>query len=608
MMLETSYCNAAMDIKIIITLILIALTLYAFVKEIASADLIALTLLCATVILGLVDKKEVLNVFKNDAPLTIGALFVIGTALEKTGGVLQISGLIQKIAKGGLRSTLLILCIVTAFFSAFMNNTAIVAIMLPVTLGLARSKEIPSSKLLIPISYASIFGGCCTLIGTSTNIVVSSELDLRKLPPLSMFELAAVGVPLSIAGIIYLTLFGPKLLPNRTSVMGVLDDKQRTTPLFHILVGKKSSLIGSSLLSSPLFNPKSGIHLMEIRRNGERLMTPVNELIIEVNDRFLIGVHGRRNKTDTAEELLPDLDIQTLSKIEGVVTELVITEVSEMVNQTLATADFRQRYNSVVLAVHRNGKNITEKLATTELDHGDTLLVLTPRNNLKTLKDSHNFVLTDNAVSTPPPGLYSKATLSWAVLLLVVLSATIFGEAVPMSLASLSGAVVILWLRLISTREAYAGVDWPIIFMLYGMLALGMAMESTGTAKWLAEGFVNFVESVASPQVLPYLALSVIILLTIALTEVLSNNATALMMVPIVINLANTLHLSHTPFIVGICIGASTAFMLPMGYQTHMMVYGPGGYRFTDFIRVGLPMNLIAWALASIIIPLVWSF
>ncbi len=607
-MFETSYCNAAMDIKIIITLILIALTLYAFVKEIASADLIALTLLCATVILGLVDKKEVLNVFKNDAPLTIGALFVIGTALEKTGGVLQISGLIQKIAKGGLRSTLLILCIVTAFFSAFMNNTAIVAIMLPVTLGLARSKEIPSSKLLIPISYASIFGGCCTLIGTSTNIVVSGALDVRKLPPLSMFELAAVGVPLSIAGIIYLTLFGPKLLPNRSSVMGVLNDQQRTTPLFHILVGKKSSLIGSSLLSSPLFNPKSGIHLMEIRRNGERLMTPVNELIIEANDRFLIGVHGRRNKTDTAEELLPDLDIHTLSKIEGVVTELVITEVSEMVNQTLATADFRQRYNSVVLAVHRNGKNITEKLATTELDHGDTLLVLTPRNNLKTLKDSHNFVLTDNAVSTPPPGLYSKATLSWAVLLLVVLSATIFGEAVPMSLASLSGAVVILWLRLISTREAYAGVDWPIIFMLYGMLALGMAMESTGTAKWLAEGFVNFVKSVASPQVLPYLALSVIILLTIALTEVLSNNATALMMVPIVINLANTLHLSHTPFIVGICIGASTAFMLPMGYQTHMMVYGPGGYRFTDFIRVGLPMNLISWALASVIIPLVWSF
>ena len=306
-----------MDIKIIITLVLIALTLYAFVKEIAPADLIALTLLCATVILGLVDKNDVLTVFKNEAPLTIGALFVIGTALEKTGGVLQISGLIQKVTKGGLRSTLLLLCIVTAFFSAFMNNTAIVAIMLPVALGLARSKEIPSSKLLIPISYASIFGGCCTLIGTSTNIVVSGAIKAKGLPPLSMFELAAVGVPLSIAGIIYLTMLGPKLLPNRTSVMGVLDDKQRTTPLFHILVGKKSPLIGSSLLSSPLFNPKTGIHLMEIRRNGERLMTPVNELIIEANDRFLIGVHGRRNKTDTAEELLPDLDIQTLSKIEG---------------------------------------------------------------------------------------------------------------------------------------------------------------------------------------------------------------------------------------------------------------------------------------------------
>jgi di/tricarboxylate transporter len=177
-----------------------------------------------------------------------------------------------------------------------------------------------------------------------------------------------------------------------------------------------------------------------------------------------------------------------------------------------------------------------------------------------------------------------------------------------MHIASLIGAVLILWLRIISMRDAYAGVDWPIIFMLYGMLALGMAMDKTGTAKWLADGFIAGVKAVASPELLPYVALSVIILLTIGLTEVLSNNATALMMVPIVVNLARGLELSPTPFIIGICIGASTAFMLPMGYQTHMMVYGPGGYKFTDFIRVGLPMNIISWILASVIIPLVWSF
>ena len=601
-----------MNPQILITLLLIALTLYAFVKEIAPSDLIALTVLCLTVILGLLDSKEVLEVFKNEAPVTIGALFIIGTALEKSGGILQISQLIQKMAGDGLRSTLLLLCAVTVFFSAFMNNTAIVAIMLPVALGLARTKQIPASKLLIPLSYAAILGGCCTLIGTSTNIVVSGALHKytykgSPIPSFSMFELGYVGIPLSIIGILYLVTLGPKLLPNRTSVMGVLDDKQRSTPLFHVLIEKSSPLIGTPLLRSPLFDPKSGIHLMEIRRNGERMMAPVNQIVIAANDRFLIGVHGNRNKFETAEELLPGQGIQTLSKIEGVVTELVISEESELVNQTLADADFRQRYNSVVLAVHRNGHNITEKLASTDLENGDTLLVLTPRNNLKSLQDSHNFVLTDSATTAPAPGFKSTATLTWAVLLLVVLTVTIFQD-VPMSIASLVGAVVVLWLRVISPRDAYAGVDWPIIFMLYGMLALGTAMDKTGTAKWLADVIVAATKSVASPEILPYVALSVIILLTICLTEVLSNNATALMMVPIVVNLAASLDLNPKPFIIGICIAASTAFMLPMGYQTHMMVYGPGGYKFTDFLRIGLPMNIMSWILASAIIPLIWKF
>lgn len=598
-----------MDIPtpIILTLLLIVVTLYAFLKEVAPSDLIALTILCCTVLFGLVDSKKVLDVFRNEAPLTIGALFIIGTALEKSGGVRQISQLIQKMAGGGLRSTLFIFCSVAAFFSAFMNNTAIVAIMLPVALGLARSKDIPASKLLIPLSYASILGGCCTLIGTSTNIVVSGALQNYGLPELQMFELAAIGLPLAFVGISYLVIFGPKLLPSRSSVIGMLNDQQRTSPLFHILVEKNSSLIGQRLLDSPIFNPKSGIHMMEIRRNGERMMLPVTQIVIEANDRFLIGVHGRRNKAATADELLPSMGIQTLSKIEGVVTELVITEESELINRTLAAADFRQRYNSVVLAVHRNGKNITEKLANTELDNGDTLLVLTPRNNLKSLKDSHNFVLTDSAESTPIPGLRSKATLTWAILLAVVLSVSLI-PGVPMHIASLIGALAILWVRIITMREAYAGVDWPIIFMLYGMLALGLAMDETGTAKWLADGFVNGARAIASPEILPYLALSAVILLTLALTEVLSNNATALMMVPIVVNLAKSLDVSPMPFIIGVCIGASCAFMLPMGYQTHMMVYGPGGYKFSDFIRIGLPMNAMTWIMASAIIPLVWKF
>jgi len=594
--------------QMIITLVLIALTLYAFVKEITSPDLIALSVLCMVVILGLVGPKEILTVFSSDAPLAIGSLFVIGTALEKTGGVLQISALIQRVSVQGLRPTLILFCTFSAFFSAFMNNTAIVAIMLPVTLSLARSKNISASKLLIPLSYASIFGGCCTLIGTSTNLTVNSKLSDYGLEKLQMFELAWIGIPLSMIGILYLVILGPKLLPDRTSVTGMLDAKQRSTPLFHILVEKESPLVGLAILDTPFFDPKSGIHLLEVRRNGERLMLPISQIVIQANDRFLIGVHGRRNKAAGAEELLPGLHVTTLSKIEGIVTELVITEESELCQRTLAQADFRQRYNAVVLAVHRNGNNITKKLATTELDHGDTLLVLTAQNNLLSLAASHNFVLTDAAVTSPAPGWRSKATLTWVILFGVVLSVTIFREAVPMHMAALTGAVLILWLKLISTREAYAGVDWAIIFTLYGMFALGEAMESTGTAKWLAEIMLDGLRMVTPDSMLKLACLSCLIFGTIFLTEILSNNATALMMLPIVVNLAKSLECSPTPFVVGICIGASAAFMLPMGYQTHMMVYGPGGYKFSDFIRIGLPLNIIVWILASLIIPMVWSF
>lgn len=597
-----------MDVKIILTLILIALTLYAFIKEVAAPDLIALTLLCLTVILGLVDSKAVLEVFTNEAPLTIGALFVIGTALEKSGGILQISYMMEKLSSRSLRGTTLLLCTVTAFFSAFMNNTAIVAIMLPVTLGLARTRDLPASKLLIPLSYASILGGCCTLIGTSTNIVVSGKMINYGLPPLEMFELAYVGIPLCLVCLTYLCVFGPKLLPSRSSVIGQLDSSQRVTPLFHVLIEKTSYLVGLPLLESPFFQTKNNVHLMEIRRNGERLMLPVNEIVIQVNDRLLIGMHGHRNKADTVDEIFPQMGITTLSKIDGIITELVLTEESEICHKTLAETDFRQRYNAMVLAVHRSGKNITKKLAEEELLHGDTLLVLTAKNNLASLQQSENFVLTDRAQVSPPPAFRSKATLTWGILALVVLTTTIFSQQVPMHISTLVGAVLILWLRIITPRVAYAGVDWPIIFMLYGMLALGMAMETSKTAEWLANGFIGVVSSIASPQFLEPIALSVIILLTIILTEVLSNNATALMMLPIVVNLAEGLHCNPMPFVIGICIGASTAFMLPMGYQTHMMVYGPGGYKFGDFLRIGLPMNLLAWLLASAIIPLVWSF
>ncbi|MBG7607518.1 MAG: SLC13 family permease [Verrucomicrobia bacterium] len=601
---------------------MVLLTLVAFVREWASPDVLALSILCLIVALGLIDMKDMSVVFRNEAPLTIASLFVIGGALEKAGAVNQIGQMLRKRVTGGVRSSIFAFTLVAAFFSAWMNNTAIVAILLPVVLGFARSKDIAASKLLIPLSYSSILGGCCTLIGTSTNLLVNGSLKELGLEPMGMFTLAPVGIPLAIAGIAYLVAFGPKLLPDRSSITGSLEIDFRTTPLHHLLIGDGSPLVGKKLFDTALGSKDAGIHILEIRRRGTRLMVPLSEVQVEKNDRFLVALHRRKGGAEKAEELFSEIGAQELSIVDGLVSELVIPAESSLVGRTLAASDFRQRYNSVVLAVHRSGLNITSRMAELSLDRGDTLLVITAVNNLPALKETRDFVLTDTIEEKPVDDLPVPVRkwpiiLSWAVLATVVLTVSITDllsrvspsiPAIPIHYAAMVGALALLWAGILTPREAYASVDWQVLLMLYGLLGLGMAMQSTGTAQWLAHHLVSITESFVSPEMLPFVLLWLVFILTTMLTEVLSNNATAVMMVPIVVRIATELDVSSRPFIVGITIAASACFAMPMGYQTHMMVYGPGGYRFSDYLRTGIPLNLICWVISCSLIPFIWDF
>jgi len=611
--------------EIAITLAVIVLTLVAFIREWAAPDVIALTVLCGVVALGLVEPGKMTEVFKNEAPLTIAALFIIGGALEKSGAVDHIGRLLRDKLPSNTRVSMLAFSLLSAFFSAWMNNTAIVAILLPVALGLARSKDIPASRLLMPLSYSSILGGCCTLIGTSTNLLVNGTLKDLKMEPMSMFQLAPVGIPLSIAGIGYLAIFGPRLIPSRTSISGSLNLAQRRTPLYHLLVTGQSPMIGKKLIDTPLFDRANGIHIMEVRRKGARVMRSLTELTVEENDRFLIAIHRRRGRAAKPETLIAEIGAQVLSTVDGVVTELVIRDESSLIGETLAAADFRQRYNSVVLAVHRNGVNITSQIADMALEVGDTLLAISALNNLTELEATRDFILTDSPEDAPEDETAPKQPdhhvwLSWAALLGVVLVATLTDclggkdgvlpwlPQIPIHYCSMVGALALLWLKVVSPRDAYASIDWQVLLMLYGLLGLGMAMQNTGTAKWLAQSLVNVANGFVSPSMLPQVMLWLIFLLTLLLTEVLSNNATAVMMVPIVVTLSNTLGVNHWPYVMAVTVAASTAFALPMGYQTHMMVYGPGGYKFSDFLRVGIPLNVICWIVACLLIPLIWPF
>ncbi|MEP2775964.1 MAG: SLC13 family permease [Luteolibacter sp.] len=612
-----------MSIEIVLTLLVIGLTLVAFIREWSSPDVLALSILCLLVALGLIDMKDMSLVFKNEAPLTIAALFVIGGALEKVGAVDQIGRVLQRRVKGGVRSSIFAFTLVAAFFSAWMNNTAIVAILMPVVLGFARSKEIPASKLLIPLSYSSILGGSCTLIGTSTNLLVNGSLKDLGLEPMSMFALAPVGVPLAIAGIAYMVVFGPRLLPSRSSITGSLEIDFRTTPLHHLLIGEGSKLIGKKLLKTTLGSREAGIHVLEIRRRGTRLMLPLSAVTVEKNDRFLVALHRRRGGAAKAEQLFAEIGAQELSSVDGIVSELVIHGESSLLGRSLAASDFRQRYNCVVLAVHRDGLNITSRMSEVSLDRGDTLLVITAVNNLPALKETRDFVLTDAPIENtlggeaPVPVKRWPIVFSWSVLAAVVLTVAITDmlgrmnpaiPQIPIHYAGIVGALALLWSGVLSPREAYASVDWQVLLMLYGLLGLGMAMQSSGTAEWLAKNLVAITETFVSPEMMPYAMLWLVFLFTLMLTEVLSNNATAVMMIPIVVRLAGELGVDSRPFIMGITLAASAAFALPMGYQTHMMVYGPGGYRFADYLRMGIPLNLICWMIACSMIPFVWPF
>ncbi len=604
-----------------LTLLVILITLIAFIREWAAPDVIALSVLCLVVALGLVDPRKMTDVFKNEAPLTIAALFVIGGCLEKSGAVDHIGRMLRDRLSGNTRLAILSFSVITAFFSAWMNNTAVVAIMLPVTLGFARSKDIPASRLLMPLSYASILGGCSTLIGTSTNILVNGTLRDMGIKQMTMFELAPLGIPLAVAGIAYLTIFGPKLIPARSSITGSLEIESRTSPLYHLLIGGSSPLVGKLLSETPLADRDIGIHIMEVRRNGARLMLPLSKIVVEKNDRFLVASHRRRGGAARPDTLFATIGAQVLSTVDGIVSELVVRDESSLLGKTLAEADFRQTYNCVVLALHRNGVNFTSRIAELDLEIGDTLLVITALNNLDALHATRDFVLTDSPEDVPQLEHAKKVTphviLSWAVLIGVVLVATgtdvLNGfypsiPVVPIHYAAMVGALTLLWCKVITPRDAYTSIDWQVLLMLYGLLGLGMAMKETNTAEFLARGLVDITGGFVSKENLPIVLLWLVFLLTLCLTEVLSNNATAVMLVPIVFTMANEIGVNPRPFIMAVTVAASAAFALPMGYQTHMMVYGPGGYKFTDFLKVGIPLNIICWVVSCLLIPHIWPF
>ena len=598
-----------MSWEIAFTLILLIALMGAFIWEKIPTELTAMSAFALLLVLGLLTPEAAMGVFSNAGPIAVAAMFILSAALEKCGAIDMIAALLARLPKMRLILVLPPLILVVALISAFINNTPVVVVFLPVVLSLARRMELPASKLLIPLSYASIFGGTCTLIGTSTNIIVSSIAADSGYETFSMFELAAIGIPLFLAGGLYLTVFAGKLLPSRETMSSILSEEERREYLLEAFIKENSPEVGQKLEETRLGQVKR-LRVAEILRNGVRLRGELMTTELQAGDRLLLSLSPTAlAKAQKAEGLdLRDIlgeGLEQISMSEGVIVEAVLGPDSTLDGMTIGSLNFRQRYRMVPLAVHRRGQNLRTNFDRVPLAHGDTLLLLGTSEAVDQLSGSEDLML----LNRPPvitEARKKKIPLILAVISGVIISATT--GVMPIAAAAIVGCVLLLLSRCLSTKEAYDSIQWPILFLIFAMLGVGASMEHTGTSAWLAEQLINGVSTFVAPSWQPLALLAGIYLLTTTLTELLSNNAAAVLLATLAIGMAQTLQIDPRPFLVAIAVAASASFATPIGYQTNTYVYGVGGYRFSDFMKIGIPLNALAFIITMLVVPAVWEF
>ena len=594
---------------------LLVFAIVSFIWERISADLTSLTVFGTLLFVSMLTNSDVLpsleatlGVFGNSAPLTIAGMFIVSAALERTGAIDLITGYLRKLVKLPYRGFMFVMILGVAGVSAFVNNTPVVIVLMPVILSLSREMGVASSKLLIPLSYASIFGGTCTLLGTSTNLLASGILLDAGHAPIGMFELASVGLPILIFGSVYLVLFGNKLLPHRETLTSILSDEERKEFITEAFVRAGSDLHGKTAQEGELL--KHGIRLLEIVRHGIAVTGDPKDQKLQYGDRLVLAcrpsgvaeahsMKGITIQTELAEGL------ETIATDEGALVEGVVAPNASIAGLTLGEINFRQRFRMVVVAVHRKGTNQRERLSNLRLQAGDTLLMMGSTASIDSLANSDEIIILDRP-RVPARSLRVKMPIAIATTIGIVTLATL--NLVPIVSAVCLGVAIVLLSGCMKAKDAYASVEWSILIIIFGMLALGQAMDSTGASLLIAESMTGLVGQFAPAHLQNVIMLALIYVITSTFTEFLSNNAAVALMVPIALGIAATLGVDPRPFVVASCIASSASFATPIGYQTNTYVYGVGGYRFFDFTKVGLPLNLICFAVTVAVVPIFWDF
>jgi di/tricarboxylate transporter len=599
--------------QMILTFAVLLGVFVVFVKEWLPNDLVALAGLSVLLLFGILDEGDLGKVFGNAAPLTIGAMFVLGEALTRTGVIDEIAVRFEKWAGKSLPRAIIILGLIVIPLSAVMNNTPVVIVFLPVLIAFARSTGLKASKLLIPLSFLSILGGTITLIGTSTNLLVSGLSLQSGEPAFGLFEISGLGLAYAAIGFLYIHFIGMRLLPERDTVSSLLSAEDTRKFSSAVEIGAGSGLIDVRLIEHPLFGDRKSTIVYEVIRRGRRVDDiPLDAITLEERDVLwfratpkqlveiqgtagLEMIHRRAASRETGEGREEDAargdEVKTV--------EAIIGPRSSLIGKSVKQSNIRRRYGIVVAAVHRKGMNLSEGYQDIRLAFGDTLLLEGPVQNLNRLNQEGSFLSLNETFLVPR--LKSRAWLAVGILAGVVMAAGL--GLLSITSAALIGAILAILSGCLDVRGAYKAIEWNVLFLIYGMLGIGMAMQKTGGAEWIAMGVVGAMDGYG-----PLVVLAALYLLTSILTELVTNNAVAILLTPIAISIAASMDVDPRPFLVAIMFGASASFITPIGYQTNTYVYGAGGSRFGDFLKIGIPLNLVLWAAAVFLIPKFWPF
>jgi di/tricarboxylate transporter len=594
-----------MNIEILLTILILVSAVVLFATEIVAIDVTAMLVIGALVLTGVLTPAEGLAGFSNTAVATVAAMFVLSSAVEKSGALHPVMGFLERLFRRSYWLGAGVMLASVTFFSAFINNTPVVALFIPVALSCCRAIQASPEKLLIPISFASMFGGVCTLVGTSTNILASDLAAKNGLGAFGMFEMTPLGLVFALSGFIYLLFVGWPLLPGHKAKQSIEEKFHLGEYVTNIVLQAGAPSIGTTVKTSPLVT-ELGVEIIQVHRGNQRFFSPAEDFVLQEGDVLKVkGDVGQIRKLQKRNRVLvqplPNQETLPKSGIGLALHEVVVLPESDLAGKRLSEVDFEAKFGNAVFLGVRGRRGLEHRLLSDwRLGAGDCLLLGSPRDQSELLHRKYPdlFIISH----TDHTDFLRREALLSAVVILGVIGVATF-EVIPIVTAALLGCLVLILTRVITPEEAYRSISWKVVLLLAGSLSLGLALEKTGAARLLAEQ-IHALGGAVSPIVV----LSVVYLLATLLTEIMSNNATVVLLAPIVIAVAESMGVSARPFLMAITFAASASFMTPIGYQTNTMVYAAGNYTFRDFFRIGAPLNLLFWILASLLIPVFFPF